>query len=133
MDISKLKLTVPGIPMGDQARYVNPAVSIAKENLKAMRGLMSGEATFIALIQAVKDLTAAVPKENDILISAFGINVLKVRYIEPHTFLFEGFDDEGRAAFAACHFSQLVAHIIYLPKRGAERVVTGFAEQKANG
>jgi hypothetical protein len=50
-------------------------------------------------------------------------------FIEPHSFSFEGLDQDGHRTWIVIHFSQLHASIVYLPKRGAERVVTGFSNK----
>jgi hypothetical protein len=96
-----------------------------------MPKLLSADATFAALRQAVDELSRSAPKDHDVLIQAFGIAVVEVRYIEPHTFLFSGFNDEGHDTFVACHFTQLVAHVSYLPKRGKSRIITGFAHNSS--
>lgn len=93
---------------------------------------MSGDATFAALKQSVDELSGSAPEDHDILIHAFGVSVIDVRYVEPHTFVFRGFNGEGHTTFATCHYSQLVAHIIYIPKRGPARVVTGFSSTPAS-
>jgi hypothetical protein len=53
--------------------------------------------------------------------------VLEARYIEPHTFLFQGVGQDGNRAGIVCHFTQVVAKVVYLPRRGPSRVITGFA------
>ena len=35
---------------------------------------------------------------------------------------------DGNQAGIVCHFTQLVARVVYLPKRGPSRVITGFAK-----
>ena len=98
------------------------------ESQVALPRLLSADATFAALKEAVDKLSNSTPQDHDVFIQAFGISVTQVRYIEPHTFLFEGFSSEGHATFAACHFSQLVAHIVYVPRRGPNRIITGFSQ-----
>lgn len=92
----------------------------------------SGESAFIALKEAVNELASSAPKDHDVLIQAFNIAVTEVRYIEPHTLLFRGFDNHGNNTSVVAHYSQLVAHIVYLPKQSKERVITGFARVKEN-
>ena len=87
---------------------------------------LSGEAAFSALKDAVEELKSAAPKDHDVLIKAFDVAVVEVRYVEPHTLLFRGFDQEGHDTAVVVHFSQLVAHVVFLPKKGTDRVVTGF-------
>ena len=108
----------------------DPVLTATEAQTVTMRGLLSGDATFSALNQAVEALSNAAPKDHDVLIHAFNISVTHVRYIEPHTFIFEGFDSENHPAFVTFHFSQLVAHVIYIPKRGPKRVITGFAHSR---
>ena len=111
-----------------QIPQVRPAAIVAAERqTAAMRGLMSAEATFSALISAVNQLSRSAPKDHDVLIHAFGISITQVRYVQPHTFIFEGFNSEGHTTTAVCHYSQLVAHVVYIPKRGPSRVITGFS------
>lgn len=76
--------------------------------------------------KAVQDLAGRAPAEHDVLIHALGINVLKAGFIQPHAIWFSGYDDNGHEASVIAHFSQVVARVIYLPKKGPERVLTGF-------
>jgi hypothetical protein len=91
---------------------------------------LSGDAAFVALKKAVKEIVASAPKDNDVLVHAFNISVREISYIEPHTFLFRGFNQEGHHTAVVAHYSQVVAHIVYLPKQGPERIITGFSRQK---
>jgi len=93
----------------------------------AMPHLLSADATFSALHDAVEELSRSAPADHDVLIHAFGITVTDVRYIVPHTFVFRGFDESGNHTFVTCHFTQLVARVSYLPKRGQSRIITGFS------
>jgi len=89
--------------------------------------LLSGAATFDALISAVRELSRIAPDDCDIFIKVGNISVLKARFIEPHTFSFEGFNQEGHHSWIVIHFSQLHASVVYLPKRGPSRVITTFS------
>ena len=80
----------------------------------------SGEAAFIALKEAVNELTSTAPKDHDVLIQAFNISVTEIRYIESHTLLFRGFDNHGNNTSVVVHYSQLVAHVVCLPKQSKE-------------
>ena len=91
--------------------------------------LLSGSAAFVALKQAVEELTRSAPEDCDVVIRAFDLFVSEVRFIKPHTLLFRGLTDDGHDATVVCHFSQLVARVIYRPRRGATRVVTGFSNE----
>jgi hypothetical protein len=94
---------------------------------------LSGDAAFSALKQAVDELAALAPEDHDVLIQAFNIAVREIRYLEPHTFLFRGVNQEGHDTAVVAHYSQVVAHVVYLPKQGPERVITGFSRQSEEG
>ncbi|HVM62955.1 MAG TPA: hypothetical protein VMV72_18990 [Verrucomicrobiae bacterium] len=111
--------------------FEHPATAAAKRQAALMRHLMSGEATFVALKEAVESLVGAAPKDHDVMIHAFGISVLDVRFLKPHSFLFRGFDQDGNQTSVVVHYSQMVARVVYVPKRGQKRVVTGFSVQEA--
>jgi len=108
--------------------------SIRKTELAAQEAqillpdLLSGRATWAALQRAVQALVSTVPKDHDVLIEVGGLRVLTAEFIEPHTFLFHGRDPAGHEASTVCHFTQLIANVIYIPKCGPERVVTGFSK-----
>lgn len=89
---------------------------------------LTGNATFTVLKQAIDELEKKAPQDCDVVIAAFNLMVLEVRFIEPHTFIFYGITDDGKQASAVFHFTQLVAHVVYQPKRGPNRVITGFAQ-----
>lgn len=88
--------------------------------------LLSGDSLFEALNKAVNDLKSSAPAECDVLIEAFGVYVLEVGFIPPHAFLLRGKDDAWNDTFVVAHFSQLVTRVVYLPKKGPDRIVTGF-------
>ena len=97
----------------------------------AMPKLLAADATFAALQRAVNELSQNSPAEHDVLILAFGIYVTNVQYVEPHTFIFEGHDELGHRSFVTCHFSQLVARVVYVPQQNAGlRTVTGFSQTR---
>ncbi len=98
--------------------------------IKHMSHWLSGDATFEALKEAVDELVASAPEDHDVLVQAFNISVREIRYIEPHTLLFSGFTQEGHHTSVVAHFSQVVAHVVYLPKKSKERIITGFAKQE---
>jgi hypothetical protein len=89
---------------------------------------LSGEAAFQALKKAVEDLAQAAPLEHDVIIEAFGVRITQVRYMQPHTLVFEGCDPDANKTTVVAHFSQLVAHVRYVPKVGCQRVITGFSK-----
>ena len=86
--------------------------------------LLSGGPMFIAMKCAVDSLVSRAPQDHDVFIQMGDLSVIEARFIEPHTFLFEGFDQDGRRAGMVCHFSQVRAHVIYRPKRDTERIVS---------
>ncbi len=104
-----------------------PEVRATQEQTRVLGSLLSGRATFQALIDAVQELARLAPDDCDVLILVNDVSILKVRFIEPHTFSFEGFDQNGHRTWIVIHFTQLTARVVYLPKRGPQRVVTGFS------
>jgi len=88
---------------------------------------LAGLPTWVALQRAVEDLAAQAPEDHDVLIQVRGVSVNSARFIEPHTFVFEGVNQDGHPTGMVVHFSQLDARVVYLPKRGPSRVITGFA------
>ena len=120
-----------GFPDLFQIPYVPSAADAAaaagRQTVEAMYGLMSGDATFVALKNAVEEIKRLAPEDHDVIVQAFNIIVTEVRFIEPHTILLCGFNQKGDHASVVAHFSQMVAHVLYFPKRGSKRVVTGFS------
>jgi hypothetical protein len=100
-----------------------------KVEIKGISHWFSGEAAFIGLKEAVDELSRTAPEDHDVLIEAFNLSVREIRYIEPHTFLFSGINNDGHNSFVVCHYSQLLAHVIYRPKIEKERIITGFSRQ----
>ena len=100
-----------------------------KIEIKGISHWLSGDAAFIALKEGVDELVASAPEDHDVIVQAFNISVREIRYIEPHTFLFSGFNDKGHHTAVVAHYSQVVAHVVYLPKKGNERIITGFSRQ----
>jgi hypothetical protein len=97
----------------------------------ALPKLLSGEATWLALKRAVDDLVRLAPQDHDVLVCVGDVSVHKIEFIEPHTLLFEGLDQNGHRTGLVIHFSQLNARVVYLPKRGPSRVITGFAPEQS--
>jgi hypothetical protein len=98
----------------------------AERDAATTHSLLRGDSLFNALCKSVNDLKDRAPAEHDVLVEAFGINVVEVGFLEPHAFLLRGYDDAGNNTYVVAHFSQLVTRVVYLPKRGPERVITGF-------
>jgi hypothetical protein len=103
----------------------NQAAEIIRSELASR--FLSGAATWLALKRTTEELCRIAPPDHDVIILVSDIRVDQARFIEPHSFLFEGLDSGGRQAKLIVHFSQLQARVVYLPKRGPDRVVTGFA------
>jgi len=107
------------------------AITIAKEQAALARRLNSGDSLFAAMIKAVEELVKAAPPEHDILVEALGVYVTNVEFMEPHTFLFHGHDNNGNKTSAVAHYSQVVCRVVYAPKRGPEKILTGFSRVHA--
>src|SRR6266487_2405087 len=91
--------------------------------------LLSGSATFDALVNAVEQLSRVAPDDCDVIVEVGDLAILNARFIEPHTLSFEGLNQDGHRASIVIHFSQLHARVIYRPKRGASRIITGFSHE----
>jgi hypothetical protein len=89
--------------------------------------LLSGDSIWVGLKIAIDDLKSSAPQDCDVLIHFDDLSVHEVQFIEPHTFLFKGSNGHGHNASIVCHFTQVKAHVIYRPKQGADRMITGFA------
>lgn len=89
---------------------------------------ITGEASFTALKKAVEEIVSLAPEDHDVLIQAFNITVTEIRYVEPHTFILSGFNYDGHNTSVVCHYSQMLAHVVYLPKREEKRRVIGFIQ-----
>ena len=111
----------------------HPAIVAGEQQSAVMRQLMSGDATFAALKAAVAHLVSTAPKDHDVVIYAFDIYVVQVHFIQPHTFLFQGFDQNRNPASVVVHYSQMAARVVYLPKQGPKRGITGFAVEGEPG
>ena len=109
-------------------RRAVPAEIVAAEiQSGVLHHLLSGQATFQAIIDAVQALSRIAPDDCDVLVFVGDVAVTKVQFIEPHTFSFEGFNQDGHRSWIVQHFSQLSVHVVYRPKLGPSRVITGFS------
>jgi hypothetical protein len=106
---------------------VNPAIRAAEMQSEVMTNLLSAESMFSSLEDAIEELCSLAPEDHDVLIEAFGIAVEQVKLVKPHTLVFSGTDNSGHRTFVVAHFSQVVARVVYLPKKTPSRVVTGFS------
>ena len=93
------------------------------------RRLLSGDATWQALKQAVHQLSGTAPKDHDVVLRVGDLSILEARYIEPHSFLFRGLSDDGNMSWIVIHFSQVVFRVIHRARQIPERprVITGFS------
>jgi hypothetical protein len=108
-----------------------PAIKGAEmmvEAVQKMQNLMTGAATFRALQVAVNETLKAAPKDHDVVILAFGITVTNVSFAKPHTLYLGGYNADGHRTIVVAHHSQMVAHVIYRPQQGPDRIITGFGE-----
>lgn len=92
----------------------------------ALPALLSGESTWLALKCAIEGLSRIAPEDHDVVIQVGDISVLEARFVEPHTLFFKGVNQDGHGTWIVTHFSQLHARIVYYPKRGQSRTITGF-------
>ncbi len=105
---------------------IRPELMTPGANMTPISHWQSGEASFGALKQAVEEIVRLAPEDHDVLIEAFNILVAEIRYVKPHTFIFSGLNNDGHNTSVVCHYSQLLAHVVYLPKRQPERKIIGF-------
>ena len=89
---------------------------------------LAGLPTWVALQEEVQALVSRVPKDHDVYIQVGDLLVTEARFIQPHTFLFQGINQDGHSTGIMVHFTQLHARVVYLPKQGIDRVITGFAD-----
>ena len=112
---------------------IDPTIEMGYKNIRAMRDMLSGEAVFSALEEAIEEFRGLAPEDHDVLIFSQNIFVTDVEFIYPHSFVFKGFDGDGHRSIVIVHHSQLVARVVSRPKRGPERVITGFAPPPEDG
>jgi hypothetical protein len=93
----------------------------AKDAIAAMLNLMSGNATYNALQNALEQVNSAVSETHIVRIEAFNITVTAVRFEEPHTLVLDGYDESGNTTKVIAHYSQIVAHISSKPKPGLDQ------------
>lgn len=111
---------------------ITHAAEVIRQELQLR--FLSGERTWQALIKSVEELRRVAPQDHDVLIVTDDIRVIKADFLRPHSFRFEGFDQNGHRTGVVVHFSQLKARVVYLPRRDASvpRVITGFADGQIN-
>jgi hypothetical protein len=105
-----------------QAREAEPEATPV-----ALASLHPGEATWFALKRTVDELAGRAPQDHDVLMLVGDVAVLEVKFIEPHTFIFQGIDQEGQRTGIVVHYTQVQARVVARPKLGLSRVITGFA------
>ena len=108
---------------------INKLFASQLASVKPISHWLSGESAFDALSEAVDELVRTAPEDHDVIVKAFNLTVREIRYVEPHALIFRGFDEKGNDSTVVCHYSNLLAHVIYIPKSGPERIITGFARQ----
>jgi hypothetical protein len=117
--------------MDDLQRAQAQSAQELREAQLALPCLLSGQATFIAMKRAVDEFQSRAPQNHDVLIQVDDIIVTEAQFIKPHTFLFEGLDEDGHRAGIVCHFTQVKARILYRPQRETDRIISrviqGFA------
>jgi hypothetical protein len=106
---------------------ISSAAAALEEQTRILHHLLTGQATFQAIFDATQALSRNAPDDCDVLVIAGDIAVRKVQFIEPHTFKFEGFGQDGHRTWIVQHFSQVSVHVVYRPKQGPSRVITGFS------
>ena len=99
----------------------------AHEAQVALPSLLSGDATWFALKRAIDSLVSCAPQDHDVLILVGDVAVLEAEFIEPHTFLFHGINQDGHRTGIVVHYTQVQARIIYRPKAAPNRVITVFS------
>lgn len=119
----------PGRPPCPQIHISDPAITAGERQSEVMHILLSGRAIFDALKNAVDELKRLAPEDDDVLVEAFNISVTKIIFTEPHTITLRGFNHDGRDTFVIVHYSQLIAHVVFKPKRGKDRIIAGFSVQ----
>lgn len=107
--------------------FFPPAIQAGKMQIDTIKHLMSGDATYSALQDAINRILDIASKDHDVVIEAFGIFVTDVRFHSPHTFIFNGLNEKNEKTSVVVHYSQIIARIAYKPKSGAKRIITGFS------
>jgi hypothetical protein len=102
------------------------AAQAVDDQTRIMRGLMSGQATWDAMKSAVEHLRRSAPKDHDVFVMVADVAIIEAFFMEPHTFLFEGVNQDGHHTWIVLHFSQLAVGVVHRPKRKPEPVCTGF-------
>lgn len=87
-----------------------------------------GSQLFDRLIKEVEKAATRAPENQDVLVRAFDVLVDKFLFLDPDTFVLSGTDYAGNHTRVVLHYSQLVAHIVFLDRDPEipERRITGF-------
>jgi hypothetical protein len=124
---NKMMAQIAGMHSIQQAQQeAGRRMRAAAEAQIAMPKLLSGYATWDAMQSALEQLRRVAPKDHDVVIKVSDVTVVEAYFIEPHAFLFEGYNDVGENTWIGLHFSQLVFAVIHRPKSRPEPVITGF-------
>ena len=110
-----------------QIAYVEPPEARAiRAQTQVFTSMMSGHPTWNAMKSAVQHLRSIAPKDHDVFVIVGDVTVFETYFLEPHTFLFEGVNNDGDHTWIGLHFSQLAFGVVHRPKRKLEPVITGF-------
>ena len=91
--------------------------------------IANGVKTWRALKKAFHSATRSATEDEDVWIEVFGGRFRQVTFIKPDAFLFSESEQPGPEIRIVCHYTQLVAQIIVLPRSGNKRRVTGFSTE----
>lgn len=91
---------------------------------ESVNDLTGGAAALAGLQYALEQLSSLPAKDCDTLVKAYDVTVSEVSLLKPDTLLLTGVDDHGADVVVLVHYTQLIAHIVFLPMKGEVPVVT---------
>jgi len=94
------------------------------ELTESIDDLTGGAAALAGLQYALEQLSRLPAKDCDTLVKAYGAIVSEVSLLKPDTLLLTGVDDNGADVVVLVHYTQLIAHIVFLPMKGEVPIVT---------
>jgi len=92
--------------------------------IESVNDLTGGAAALAGLQYTLEQLSRLAAKNSDTLVKAYGATVSEVSLLKPDTLLLTGVDDDGADVVVLVHYTQLIAHIVFLPMKGEVPVVT---------
>ena len=103
--------------------------ALARGSFATQPQVPPGLSLFNRLIKEVQKAACLAPKDQDVMVRAFDVVADKFIFLEPDTFVLSGLDHAGHHTRVVLHYSQLVAHIVFLDRDPAlpERRITGFS------